>query len=115
MTRQRGCAARGEPDEQRRSDGERAEQSVAELDEGVTVLRRERMALLAAGPVTTAESRVRQPHGRAGEDDQPQRPELDEDEREQLRRRESEDAPTRTGDMAGGCPWTCHNGSRMAG
>jgi hypothetical protein len=93
--RQRRRAPRGEPREQRRRDRQRAEDAVAELDERVPVLRRQRMTLLAPGPVTAAEPRVGQPHRRAGDDDQPQRRQLGQDERQQRRRRERQRAPAR--------------------
>ena len=66
----------GEPASQTRSVSAiviAADQTVAELDEGVSILRGKRMPLFAARPMTTAEPAVGQPHRRAGADDQPER------------------------------------------
>ena len=67
-----------------------ADHAVPELDEGVSILRGKRMPLFAAGPVATAEPGVGQPHGRAGADDQPERGELGDHERKDLRRAEDD-------------------------
>ena len=84
--RQSRRAANREPGEQRERDRDAADETVAELDERVSVLRRQRMPLFAARPVAAAEPGVGQPHRRAGADDQPERAELGDHERKELRR-----------------------------
>ena len=63
--RQPGREARAEPRDERGEDRERAHDAVAELDERVVALARQRVAGGAAGPVLAAEAGVRQADGRA--------------------------------------------------
>ena len=88
--RQSRRAANREPGEQRERDRHAADETVAELDECVRVLRRQRMPLFAARPVPAAEPGVGEPHRRAGADDQPERAELGDHERKDLRRSEDD-------------------------
>ena len=64
-------APRREPADEGQRDRDAADESVAELDVGVHVLGRQRVPFLAAGPVATAEPRVRETDRGAGTDDQP--------------------------------------------
>jgi len=76
--------------EQRHDDRHGTDETVAKLDERVRVLRRQRMPLLTARPVAAAQARVGKPHGSPGADDEPQRTELREHERKDLRGSEDE-------------------------
>ncbi len=77
---------RADPDDAR-------EHPVAELDVGVrSQLRREPPVLVAVGPVRAAEAGARDPHGRAGEDDQHERAHRDARDEEVLLRRQGDPA-----------------------
>jgi hypothetical protein len=95
VSREPRRATGGQPSDQRQRDRDPADEAVPELDERVRVLRRQRMAGLAPGPVAAAQAGIGEPDGRAGGDDQPERGELDEHESEERRRRELERAQPR--------------------